>query len=252
MFFYGVVMKKIMKYFTPFEWLLWTTSALLVIVSFLVFEGDNILVLLASLVGVTFLIFLAKGNPIGQVLTIVFSVLYGCISYSFSYYGEMVTYLGMTMPMAFISLLSWLRHPHQGNRAEVEVNDLTKSGIVAMSALTIIVTVVFYFILRWFHTAMLVMSTLSVTTSFLAVYLTFRRSHYYALAYAVNDLVLIILWSYATMQQRSYASVLVCFVVFFFNDVYGFVSWRRMKQRQRRERATSLCGDNNFVSGGCL
>lgn len=31
---------------------------------------------------------------------ILFSLLYGIISYTFSYYGEMLTSLGMTMPMA--------------------------------------------------------------------------------------------------------------------------------------------------------
>ena len=241
-----------LRYFTPFEWFLWGVSSLLVIVSFLVFKSDNALVLLASLVGVTFLIFLAKGNPIGQLLTIVFSVLYGCISYSFSYYGEMVTYLGMTLPMAVISLISWLRHPHQGNKAEVEVNVMNRRGIVVMLVLTILVTIVFYFILKWFHTPMLFPSTLSVTTSFLAVYLTFRMSHYYALAYAFNDLVLIVLWSYASIQQSTYASVLVCFIVFFFNDVYGFVNWRKMKQRQKKEREHASCDDDIFVSGVTL
>lgn len=31
---------------------------------------------------------------------VLFSLLYGIISYAFAYYGEMITYLGMTMPMA--------------------------------------------------------------------------------------------------------------------------------------------------------
>ncbi len=42
---------------------------------------------------------------------IIFSLLYGIISYTFSYYGEMITYLGMTMPMAVFALISWLRNP---------------------------------------------------------------------------------------------------------------------------------------------
>lgn len=99
--------------------------------------------------------------------------------------------------------------------------------------LTIVVTGVFYFILKEFHTANLVPSTISVTTSFLAVYLTYRRSEYFALAYAANDIVLIILWGLASMDDSSYLSVLLCFVVFFVNDIYGFINWSRMKKRQR-------------------
>lgn len=76
-------------------------------------------------------------------------------------------------------------------------------------------------------------STISVTTSFLAVYLTFRRSPYFALAYAANDIVLIILWILASLYDIRYVSVVVCFIAFFANDIYGFVSWRKMKTRQQ-------------------
>ena len=75
-------------------------------------------------------------------------------------------------------------------------------------------------------------STLSVTTSFIAVYLTFRRSPYFALAYAANDIVLIVLWILASVQNISYLFVMICFVLFLVNDIYGYISWRKMKIRQ--------------------
>ena len=159
---------------------------------------------------------------------VVFSLLYGVISY----YGEMITYLGMTMPMAVFALIAWLKNPYNGNKAEVEVNQISKKESAFMWVLTVAVTIVFYYILAFFHTANIVPSTLSVTTSFLAVYLTFRRSAYYAVAYAANDLVLILLWALASLQDMRYVSVVVCFVAFFVNDVYGFVSWRKMERRQ--------------------
>ena len=167
---------------------------------------------------------------------ILFSLLYGLISFSFAYYGEMLTYLDMTAPMAVVSLVSWLRNPFQGNHSEVEVNRLPLCEIPFMLVLTAAVTVVFYFLLRFFHTANLLPSTLSVTTSFLAVYLTFRRSAYFPLAYAANDLVLIVLCTLAAMEDPSYLSVVICFVMFLVNDGYGFLSWSRMQKRQQQRR----------------
>lgn len=228
--------KSVWDYFTKGEWTLWLTSVLLVVVSFSLFDRTNYLTLAASLIGVTSLIFNAKGNPIGQVLMVVFSILYGIISYSFSYYGEMVTYLGMTMPMAVFALVSWLRNPFNGNHAEVEVNSIRSVEVVFMLALTAVVTVIFYFILAYFHTANLLLSTLSVTTSFLAVYLTFRRCSTYALAYAANDIVLIALWILASLADRSYLSVTICFVMFLANDLYGYINWQKMKKRQKAFR----------------
>ena len=101
-----------------------------------------------------------------------------------------------------------------------------------MLFLSAAVTVIFYFILEYFGTANIIPSTLSVTTSFIAVYLTFRRNAYYALAYAANDVVLIILWILAALTDIAYISVIICFVVFLVNDLYGFISWKRMSARQ--------------------
>lgn len=225
---------KLLNYFSRGERFLWSSSALLILVSFFLFDRENYLILAASLIGVTSLIFNAKGNPFGQFLMIVFSLLYGVISYSFAYYGEMITYLGMTAPMALFALVSWLRHPYKGNRAEVTVNSVSRRETIFMLVLTMGVTVLFYYILDAFHTANLLPSTLSVTTSFIAVYLTFRRSPYFALAYAANDIVLIILWILASMKDISYLSVIICFFVFLVNDLYGFRNWQKMKKRQKK------------------
>lgn len=228
-------MKKLVSlinYFDKSEKILWCSSVALIIGSFFLFDGSNYLTQIASLIGVTSLIFSAKGNPFGQLLMVVFGLLYGLISYSFSYYGEMITYLGMTAPMALFSLISWLKNPYNGSRAEVAINRLKLKEIIFMCFLTVIVTLVFYFILVYFGTANIIPSTLSVATSFLAVYLTFRRSTYFALAYASNDVVLIVLWILASLDDISYLSVVICFVVFLVNDIYGFINWSRMQKRQ--------------------
>ena len=226
-------MKKITAYFSKTELILWICSEGVIILSFGIFDRENFLTLAASLIGVTSLIFNAKGNPFGQLLMIIFSLLYAIISYSFAYYGEMITYHGMTMPMALFSLIAWLKNPYNGNAAEVEVNRISKKETVFMWMLTVPVTAVFYFILEFFNTANIVPSTISVTTSFLAVYLTFRRSPCYALGYAANDVVLIILWSMASFEDISYLSVTVCFAAFLVNDIYGFLNWKEIEKRQK-------------------
>lgn len=224
--------KSIVKYFSAGEILLWSLSVILIVVSFCIFDRTNYLTLAASLIGVTSLIFNAKGNPIGQFLTIVFSLIYGYISFSFKYYGEMLTYVCMTMPMAIFALVSWLKNPYKGNKSEVKVNRLKKNEPIFMWIATALITLAFYFILKAFDTKNIIPSTISVTTSFLAVYLTFRRSPFYAIGYAANDIVLIILWTLAATENISYLSVIVCFIAFLANDIYGFINWQKMAKRQ--------------------
>ena len=97
------------------------------------------------------------------------------------------------------------------------------------------VTVAFYFILRALNTANLIVSTLSVTTSWFAAMLVFFRSPYYGVAYGLNDVVLVILWVVATVKNPEYLPMVINFSVFLLNDLYGFVNWQRMHRRQKAE-----------------
>jgi len=218
--------------FTKGEKLLWSLSTAAILLAFFAFDRENYLTLLASLVGVTSLIYAAKGHPAGPTLMVVFSLMYGIISYSFRYYGELLTYVGMTLPMSLAALVAWIRNPHRGGEPEVKVERLEKRQWLVMWLLTAAVTAAFFFVLRALGTANLIPSTVSVTTSFAAVYLTWRRSPFYALAYAANDVVLILLWLLAAAEDAAYFSVAVCFCTFLVNDLYGFASWRRMAARQ--------------------
>ena len=224
-------MKNPFKELKKFELWLWITSAVVVCVSFALSPDKDLMTLCASLIGVTALIFIAKGYVIGQVMCVGFSVLYGIISFRYSYYGEMITYLCMSTPIAVAAVISWIRHPYK-DTPEVTVSRVTKKQMTFALVLTCAVTLAFYFILRALGTANLIISTASVATSFLAAYLTFLRSPYYGLAYGANDIVLIVLWILAAIEDISYLPMIFCFVMFLANDIYGFLNWRQMRKRQ--------------------
>lgn len=214
------------------EWWLWSISMLIVTVSNLVGGSFDVLTLAATWVGITSLIFAAKGNVWAQFLMVAFSILYGIISFRFRYWGEMITYLGMTLPMAVWSAVTWLRNPSAGSKSKVAIRKLEKKHFLFLLVLSIVVTGAFYFILRWLETPNIVFSTLSVTTSFLAASLTMLRSSYYALGYAANDLVLIVLWGLAAAKDPVYIPVIINFMIFFMNDMYGFISWKKRERTQ--------------------
>lgn len=227
-------MKKFLRYFTLTEKILWLGSVLLILASAMLFPGSGILSLTASLIGVTSLLFNAKANPIGPLLMVVFSVLYGIVFFTVRYYGEMATYLGMTGPMSVLALISWIKNPYHGQRTQVHIARLSKNAAVLTLLLTILGTGLFYYILRAFHTANLILSTISVATSFLAVAFTFRRTPLFALAYAANDGVLILLWLLAAQKDQGSLAVAVCFVVFLINDSYTYYNWRKLQRRQEQ------------------
>jgi len=213
------------------EWALWMISLAVVIATNLLSGDVHPATAAGTLVGVTALIFLARGDVWGQILTVVFSLLYAVTSWQFRYWGELITYLGMTLPMAVMSIVSWLRHPFEDSQ-EVAIQKLSGKQKIWGGLWTLAATAFFGWILWLLDTPNLAMSILSITTSFLAAYLTFQRSSFYALAYAVNDVVLIVLWVLAAMENIAYAPMIACFAMFLVNDLYGFVSWRKREKKQ--------------------
>ena len=168
---------------TKKEWLLWLCSLFIVLVSNILAANFDPLTLIAALVGVTSLVFAAKGNVWAQVLMIVFSILYGIISFRFRYWGEMITYLGMALPMAVWSAITWLRHPAESGDA-VAIQKLNLRQFAGLLASCVVVT------------------------------------------------VLIVLWLLASLTNSGYLPVAVNFIIFFFNDLYGFISWKKREVLQ--------------------
>lgn len=214
------------------EWVLWVSSAFVVVLSNIIPGNFDLLTLAATLVGVTSLVFAAKGNVWAQILMVVFSILYGIISFRFRYWGEMITYLGMTLPMAVWLIFTWVKNPSEENGNQVQIQKLSLKQVFLLALSTAAVTAVFYFILVALKTPNIVFSTISVTTSFVAASLTMMRSSYYAAGYAANDLVLIVLWVLASLKNPVYIPMVVKFAVFFLNDMYGFFSWKKREKLQ--------------------
>ncbi len=214
------------------EWGLWLGSLCVILASNLVTGDFDVLTLSAACIGVTSLIFAAVGNVWAQILMVAFSILYGIISYRFRYWGEMMTYLGMSLPMAVWSAITWLRNPSAEDGSTVQIQALQRKHLIGLLIGGIAVAAIFYAILKLLDTPNLLFSTISITTSFTAAALTMLRSSYYAAGYAANDVVLIVLWVLAALENPAYIPVVVNFCVFFLNDVYGFLSWKRRELRQ--------------------
>lgn len=215
-----------------FEKLLWAFSCVILIFLFILVPKKNPITLISTLIGVTSLMYTAKGHVGGKFLTLIFCILYAIVSLSFKYYGEAITYLGMTFPSEFISIIVWLKNPSEKGKTEVKMEHLTPKKSIIAAFLAMIVTLVFYFVLKALNTTNLVISTVSITTSMIAATFSIMRVPYYAVGYATNDIVLIIMWILASIKNPVYMPMIFNFVIFLVNDIYGFYSWKKMRRIQ--------------------
>ena len=142
----------------------------------------------------------AKKHISGKILQLVFCVLYAIVALGFKYYGEAITYIEMTFPIDLFATIVWLKNPSEKGKTEVRMAHLTPKKI----------------------------RTASVFKSMMASVLTIMRVPYYALAYTANDIILIIMWIMASVENPVYVPMIFNFVIFLVNDTYGFLSWKNL------------------------
>ncbi len=214
------------------EWILMSVSLVVIIASNILAGKTDFVMLLGTACGVCALIFNAKGDVLGQILIIIFAILYSISSYKFRYYSEIITYMGMSAPIAALGVVTWMKNPYNGDKHEVQISRMSRKRAGFMIVSAIVVTIIFYFVLKALDTPNLIFSTASILTSYIAAFLGMSRNSYFAFAYALNDIVLIIMWILATMVDFSYFPMIVCFVVFLVNDTYSFISWKIREKKQ--------------------
>lgn len=235
-------MKKLLRYFSTFEWVLLCVSLVgIVVTHFLSQEQKSWLALVASLIGVVSLLLIAKGNVVGIILTMVFSLIYGYISFTERLYGELLTYVTMTFPSNVVALVSWLKNPFMGQKTQVAISRISTKKVVFTFSSAVVATIALHFGLKALNTASLWISTVSIFTSWVAVWLGIFRSRYYALGYVSNDIVLIVLWSVQSVGNLGNLCMVACFVIFLINDLYAFINWGRMQRAQQKKLQQTCC-----------
>ena len=227
-------MKNFFKDWNLFEKIFLVSSILIITICFLLTNDKSILTLLTSIFGILTVLCGAKGLILAPIINIIYNVIYTTISISQHYYGEAIIYIFLMMPINIITIVSWLKNKSKENKNIVKINKIKTKEYICLFITTILLTIGFYFLLKVLNTNELIISTISLVTSIIASYLMLRRSSNYAIAYILNDIILITLWSISVKNNGAkYLPIVITFIVFFINDIYGFTSWKKREKNQK-------------------
>lgn len=227
-------MKNFFKSWNLFEKLFLLISLIIIIVCYFLGADRNILSLITSILGVITVIFGAKGLVWAPIINLMYNIVYIILSYTQGFYGEVIIYIFFMTPINIAMIISWLKNKSKQDENIVEVNKVSKKEYIILFIVTLFVTVGFYYLLKALNTSALLISTISLIDSFIATYLLYRRCSNYALSYIVNDIILIGLWSFSLKNNGiAYLPMILSFIVFLVNDIYGFISWKKREKEQK-------------------
>ena len=222
---------KLFKDWTNFEKILLFGSIIIVSIVGVCFKSD-LLTISCSIVGIITALLLAKGKNLGQVFGLLITVLYSIVSFKNKYYGEVLIYTLLMLPMYIIGIITWIKHKNKKTNS-VEINSIKRKEWIIVSIIFILVFIGIYYLLKTFNTSELLVSTISVLASLFAIYLQVRRSKYSFSFYLINDVVLMFLWGIPVIHG-SYILIpmLLNPTINFINDAYGFYNWKKTEKIQ--------------------
>ena len=228
-------MKNFFLDWTKLEKILLFGSIILVSLVGITFKSD-LLTTICSIVGIITALLLAKGKNLGQIFGLLIAALYSIVSFKNGYYGEVIIYLCIMLPMYIVGIISWIRHQNKDTNT-VEVNKIKMKEWIIVFFVSIVCFIGIYFLLKAFNTNQLFISSLSVIDSLFAIYLGVRRSKYSFYFYVVNDFILILLWGIPVVT----GTIILLPMVFnplinLINDIYGIYNWKKLEKMQNNNK----------------
>ena len=225
-------MKKLKTSWTKFEQILLIGSIIIVSFIGIIYKSD-LLTISCSIVGIITALLLVKGKNLGQIFGVLITILYSIVSFKNKFYGEVIIYIGLMLPMYIAGIVSWMRHQNKFTNS-VEINKISNKEWTIILIVTIIIFIAVYFLLKVFNTKELLVSTFSVIASIFAIYLQTRRSRFSFYFYVINDLILIILWGIPVISGNFLLIPMVFNpIINLINDSYGIINWKKIEKVQK-------------------
>ena len=232
-------MENVKKFFKDIKWYeyLFVGISLVVMITLSIVFHSHIFYILSSTFGVVGVLFLTKVNVVGIFVGIVQIIFYSIISYLNGFYGEMVNNLCVTLPLYIANLITWLKNLYSKN-GQVKINSsISWKEVVAAICVVVILSVGMFFVLDYFNTTMVFVSTLSFTFNTLAIYFLARRSSLNFVFYIFSNIANFAMWGtlIITTHDLSMLITLINVVVYFLLNCYGLYNWFMTRKKQENE-----------------
>lgn len=228
------MLKKLFYDWTKFEITLLVISLISVGITGIICNS-SLLTIICSIAGILCALTQAKGKVISQFIGLLIVVLYSILSFQNKFYGEVIIYVFIMFPLFISGIISWIKNLNKETNT-VNENKLYKKEWILLTIISIVLFVLLYYLLKYFNTSQLLVSTLSLVTSLFATYLVSRRSKYGFLFYIGNDIILFILWGGQVVKGNfALIPILVNPIINFINDSYAWKSWNKREKREENK-----------------
>jgi len=208
-----------------------------VVLAFVFGNERSVLAFITSIFSIVSTIFIAKGFVYAPAIDMIPSILYCFICFQEKFYGEIIVYLGVIVPMGIATIIKWFANRDDKYKEFVKINKMSKKEYIIVVIVSIISLFCVYGLLYVLNTSQIIFNTFTLVLVAIAGYLTFRRSPYYSIAYILYDLVCLVMWilTISTMGSTYLPTIISCFIMLL-GDIYGLYWWRVCEKKQNKRK----------------
>jgi nicotinamide mononucleotide transporter len=212
---------------------LWLCAFSLVTIYLYFAWDDTILGLIASLTGMLCVVLVAKGKISNYYPGIINVILYAYIAYGQKYYGEVMLNLLYFLPMQFIGLYLWKKNRIQGTDSEkVKTAFMSNTSRIVWTIISCIGVFIYGLILKRMGGNLPFVDSISTILSIIAMILMAKRYVEQWILWIVVDVVSIIMWFVALMNGGNDISILIMWIAYLVNAIYGQINWMKLHRTQ--------------------
>lgn len=225
-------MEKTKRFFTDWSrfeisWLILSTVIMIVLS---VIWGDNLLALISGITGILGVVLAAKGKVSTYIFATVNVAIYALLTFQNHLYGEFMLNAFYYIPMNFIGFYLWSKHK-DNESGEVEGKKLTGRQTVILFAAVAVVVLVYWQILRRIGGQLALIDAMSTVFSVVALIMQVARYAEQWLLWIIVNVVSVVMWLLLIGKDSSAVTMVVMWVAYLFNSVYGYYNWRKLADK---------------------
>lgn len=203
---------------------LFLTSMIVIMLSLSLYWNDNLIGIIAGITGVL-CVFMVNMRKLSNFFWgFINCVLYGYVAYTANYYGDMMLSWGFYLPFQFIGVAMWYNSMH-GDTEIVAKRIKGFKTILIMLIVGSIVTLGYSQLLEMMGGKLTI---IDATTTVLGVIATFFMAKGYReqwICWIIVNIMSIYMWVISSMSTGDGYGVLIMWVMFLFNSIYGSYTW---------------------------
>lgn len=191
---------------------------------------DSLIGIIASLTGIWCVVLVAKGRISNYYVGLINVIAYAYVAWGWKYYGEVMLNIGYYFPAQFVGLYLW--NKNKINDKEVKVKFMTNKSRVLWSVISIIGVIGYGYLLKYLGGDLPFVDSLSTTLSVIAMILMIWRYMEQWILWIVVDVASIVLWFVVLLKGGNDISILIMWVAYLVNAIYGLINWIKMYKEQ--------------------